>query len=119
MLLVHVGMVCRNYNSNFRLKGFLSLSYPATRDGGASRSKKHSLATVARISAPKPHVSGASCVTIHLPVLETDSQIVSLSHGRIETFQDIKMFFHTQDYNLYSSDLNAYKRSEILFGYLS
>ena len=66
-------------------------SYPATRDGGASRSKKHSLAIVARISAPKPHVSGASCVTIHLPVLETDSQIVSLSHGRIETFHDIKM----------------------------
>ena len=27
----------------------------------------------------------ASCVTIHLPVFETELQMVSLSHGRIET----------------------------------
>ena len=59
------------------------VSGAASRHTGASRCSKHSSATNAATSAPKPHVSVSSCRTSTRPVLRTDSATMSRSHGAI------------------------------------
>ena len=59
------------------------VSVAASRHTGASRYSKHSSATNAATSAPKPHVSVSSCTTSTRPVLRTDSATMSRSHGAI------------------------------------
>ena len=49
---------------------------------GASNIRKHSFCTVAAISAAKPAVNGASCVTIKRPVFCTCFERVAAQHSK-------------------------------------
>ena len=49
---------------------------------GASSIRKHSFCTVAAISAAKPAVNGASCVTIKRPVFCTCFERVAAQHSK-------------------------------------
>ena len=60
------------------------VSQPVTRCTGASSRKKHRSVIVLTISAPKPHVSEASWVTMSRPVLFTLFAMHSTSHGAMD-----------------------------------
>lgn len=64
------------------------VSNPTTRCVGASSDRKHRSSTFAAISAPKPPVEQASCVTTKRPVLATEAVTVSTSLEQKQRTQD-------------------------------